>query len=264
MFSKLHERFGTAGLAVAVIALVAALGGTALAAKGALTSKQKKEVEKIAKKFAGKPGPPGPAGPAGAQGPAGPAGPQGAAGKDGSNGTNGTNGATGATGATGKGTTGATGVTGTTGTTGSPWVVGTAPTGAVLKGTWSIQQYTAAGAGEVVRVPISTGVPVNISEAKALMFQKGTNLPGEETAEREFKEESCPGSADNALPSIHAEPPFNLQICVYIKEASNLAAPPVFIEELPLTGSGGGVAIEMKSNAAGTTKAYGSWSLVAK
>jgi hypothetical protein len=88
MFSKLHDRFGTAGLAVAVVALVAALTGTAFAAAG-LNSQQKKEVKKIAKQYAGKPGPAGANGAPGAQGPQGAAG---AAGKDGSNGSNGTDG----------------------------------------------------------------------------------------------------------------------------------------------------------------------------
>ena len=76
MFRRFHDRFGTAGLVIAVIALVAALGGTALAA-GALSSKQKKEVTKIAKKYAGKPGAAGPAGSAGPVGPAGPKGDKG-------------------------------------------------------------------------------------------------------------------------------------------------------------------------------------------
>jgi hypothetical protein len=87
MFSKLHERLGTAGFVVAVVALVAALAGTAFAAAG-LNSTQQKEVKKIAKQFAGKSGAPG------APGPQGPAGPAGANGKDGTNGTssNGENG----------------------------------------------------------------------------------------------------------------------------------------------------------------------------
>jgi len=76
MLHRFHDRFGTAGMVIAVIALVAALGGTALAA-GALSSKQKKEVTKIAKKYAGKPGAAGPAGSAGPVGPAGPKGDQG-------------------------------------------------------------------------------------------------------------------------------------------------------------------------------------------
>jgi len=94
MFSKLHQRLGTAGLIIAVIALVAALAGTAFAAAG-LNSKQKKEVKKIAKKFAGKPGPAGSQGPPGAkgdtgakgsaglEGPRGPEGPQGKQGEPG-------------------------------------------------------------------------------------------------------------------------------------------------------------------------------------
>ncbi len=69
-YYAIHDRFGKAGVIVAIVALIAALGGTALAASG-LSSKQKKEVTAIAKKYAGKNG------------------------TDGTNGTNGTNGATG-------------------------------------------------------------------------------------------------------------------------------------------------------------------------
>jgi hypothetical protein len=82
MFSRIHDKLGTAGLIVAVVALVAALGGTAIAAVG-LTGKQKKEVKKIAKKFAGKQGPAGPQGPPGATGKDGSPGGQGPAGKNG-------------------------------------------------------------------------------------------------------------------------------------------------------------------------------------
>jgi len=88
MFSKLHERLGPVGLAVAVVALVAALAGTAFAA-ASLNGTQKKEVKKIAKRYAGKPGAPGVQGPAG---------PQGAAGSNGKNGTDGQNGTPGAPG----------------------------------------------------------------------------------------------------------------------------------------------------------------------
>lgn len=84
-YRRFHDRFGTAGVLIAVVALVAALSGTALAAKGALTGKQKKEVEKIAKKFQGT----GPAGAAGAPGKDGTNGTNGAAGKDGGAGANG-------------------------------------------------------------------------------------------------------------------------------------------------------------------------------
>jgi hypothetical protein len=93
MFSKLHERLGTAGFVVALVALVAALAGTAFAAAG-LNGTQKKEVKKIAKKFAGKNG---------ATGPQGPVGPSGAAGASGKNGADGQAGAPGAPGAPGAG-----------------------------------------------------------------------------------------------------------------------------------------------------------------
>jgi hypothetical protein len=94
MLSRMKERLGAAGLAVAILALVAAVAGTAFAALPGLNSKQKKQVTSIAttqaKKFAkGATGPTGPAGPAGAagqagaQGPAGPTGPTGKDGKDG-------------------------------------------------------------------------------------------------------------------------------------------------------------------------------------
>ena len=95
MYRRFQNRFGTAGVIVAVVALIAALSGTALAASGALTGKQKKEVEKIAKKYAGKPGAPGAAGTNGTNGKDGPNGLPGAPGKDGTNGTNGTNGESG-------------------------------------------------------------------------------------------------------------------------------------------------------------------------
>jgi hypothetical protein len=88
MFSSLRDRFGTAGLVVAIMALVIALVGTAYAASK-LNSTQKKEVEKIAKKYAGKKGAPGDPGAPGPQGPAGTNGTNGTNGKDGTNGTNG-------------------------------------------------------------------------------------------------------------------------------------------------------------------------------
>lgn len=85
MFSKLHDRLGTAGLVVAIVALIAALSGSAYAAQRFVTKHEatkiaKREATKIgkreAKKFA-KAGAQGPAGQAGAAGPAGPAGSKG-------------------------------------------------------------------------------------------------------------------------------------------------------------------------------------------
>lgn len=145
MFSRLHNRLGTAGLVIAVIALVAALAGTAFAAAG-LNSKQKKEVKKIAKQFAGKQGPAGPtgaAGAAGAPGAGGSAGPTGAAGKDGATGATGNNGSTGATGVKGPtgatGVVGVTGVTGVTGATGFSGFTATLPSGETETGAWALR-----------------------------------------------------------------------------------------------------------------------------
>jgi Collagen triple helix repeat (20 copies) len=118
LFSKIQERFGTAGLVVAIIALVAALAGTAIAAGGKLTAKQKKEVTKIAKKYAGKPGPAGPAGSAGANGAKGDTGAQGAQGP--------------------QGPQGAPGAQGPKGDEGSPWTVGgKLPENATLTGAFT-------------------------------------------------------------------------------------------------------------------------------
>ena len=149
MYSKLHNRLGTAGLIVAVIALVAALTGAAYAAQDVLSGKEKKEVKAIAKKVAKK-------GPKGATGPAG------APGKDGSNGTNGTNGPKGATGAKGptgpKGPTGAAGV-GSTGATGATGVAGPScdeetgfcelPVGETMTGAWDLTAASTAGAWHI-------------------------------------------------------------------------------------------------------------------
>ena len=89
-YHAVHDRFGKAGVLLAIVALIAALTGTALAVKGGLTSKQKNEVAAIAKKYAKA----GPQGPQGLQGLLGPQGLQGLQGLAGTNGTNGTNGKT--------------------------------------------------------------------------------------------------------------------------------------------------------------------------
>ncbi len=75
MFAKLHDQFGTAGLALSVVALVLALGGGAYAASHSATVSK--------------------AGPRGKTGKTGPQGPAGLAGQTGSAGTNGTNGSNG-------------------------------------------------------------------------------------------------------------------------------------------------------------------------
>jgi hypothetical protein len=164
MYRRFHDRFGTAGVVIAVIALVAALSGSALAA-GGLTGKQKKEVKAIAKTFQGT-GPQGLAGTNGTNGKDGVNGKDGSAGQTGSTGATGPTGATGATGSTGTagatgstgtagatgltgstGTAGATGATGSTGTQGDPWTAGgTLPPNATETGAFD------AGNGEQVAV----------------------------------------------------------------------------------------------------------------
>lgn len=91
MLKRIHDKLGSAGLAVAVVALIAAVAGTAFAA-GGLTKKQEKQVIKIAKRYAGKKGPQGPkgdTGPAGAPGPKGDQGPRGDTGAQGPEGKEG-------------------------------------------------------------------------------------------------------------------------------------------------------------------------------
>jgi Collagen triple helix repeat (20 copies) len=94
LFHRFKERFGTAGVVIAVIALVMALVTGAYAAGGGLSGKQKKEVKKIAKSEAQKYANSNP----GAEGKQGPAGKDGAAGKNGAAGEPGAPGAPGAPG----------------------------------------------------------------------------------------------------------------------------------------------------------------------
>jgi hypothetical protein len=106
MFSRIHQRLGTAGLIVAVVALVAALAGGAYAANGGLNKQQKKQVRNIAKneskkwskKFSkrfAKQGPQGDKGDTGATGATGATGPKGATGSPGEPGEDGEDGAPG-------------------------------------------------------------------------------------------------------------------------------------------------------------------------
>jgi hypothetical protein len=160
MFERIHEKLGTAGLAVAIVALVAALTGTAFAAAG-LNPKQKKEVTKIAKKYAGKPG---------ATGPAGPQGPAGAPGAKGDAGAPGAKGATGAT-----GPTGAEGPAGPTETR--------LPFEETLTGVWA---FTGEGEGRAEYVPIS--FPLRVEPQPKVISSSSFIKPGGEPTE------DCPGS----------------------------------------------------------------------
>jgi hypothetical protein len=298
MFSRIHDRLGTAGLVVAVIALIAALSGTALAAVG-LNGKQKKEVTKIAKKYAGQPGAPGTAGPAGAPGAAGTAGAKGDKGDAGARGEDGTDGTPGTPGADGKtilsGTTAPAAGTGTNGDfyirtstseiygpktagvwgaptsllgdegpegpAGSPWVVGEAPSKVILKGTWSVPQYTAAAAGENIPVPLSTGVPVPETSSSFIGAAVGGGLSNGE--EEGLATTVCPGSAESPTINSGLLETMNVGgVCVYAAAQTNLAPPPPGgpgSGTFALTSSGGGAVTMLKSGAAGAATGYGSW-----
>ena len=140
LFSKIHERLGTAGLVISVVALIAALAGSAIAA-GGLTKSQEKQVKKIVKKEIKKIKlPPGPTGPAGANGkdggvgPAGPVGPQGPPGVPGPQGPQGEK--------------------------GEPWTPdGTLPGEATETGAWGLSLVSSFAASENM-TPISFNVPL--------------------------------------------------------------------------------------------------------
>jgi collagen triple helix repeat protein len=268
-YGAFRERFGTAGLVVAVIALIAALAGTAIAA-GGLTAQQEKQVKKIAKKYAGKPGAPGATGPAG---PAGPQGPAGSNGKDGATGSPGKDGTSvtsvefeGVKGTCPEGGSefksaspsptyacnGKEGLEGPEGPEGSPWVAGQAPPGVLLKGTWSIQQYTAAAANETIPVPISTSVPIEASFLGVVYMPPG-ELPSPEAG--------CTGTAGapNAVPGT-IDPSLGV-LCVYASSATNLKTGN-FSNMSNLASTGAGAVPLLRSEAAGVVKGYGTWALL--
>jgi hypothetical protein len=215
MFSKLHNRLGTAGLVVAVVALVAALAGTAFAAAG-LNSKQKKEVKSIAKTFAGKNGAPGAAGAPGSNGK------DGANGKDGTNGTNGTSATTASfAGVKGSCTEGGVEVKSASpaalvcnGKEGSPWTeTGSLPTGNTETGTWAVANNGTFPVKTLNTVALSFSIPLGAkiagghehfinSDNKEVVLNESTFVLEEKTST------TCLGTA--AAPS--AEPG---NLCVY-------------------------------------------------
>lgn len=169
LFSKIHERLGTAGFVLAIIALVMAMTGAAIAK---LNGSEKKEVAKIVKKEVKKaikklpPGPPGSPGPAGANGkdgaagPAGPAGPQGPPGPQ-----------------------GVPGVKGAQGAPGQPWTPdGTLPPEATLTGAFGVTIGSEEGPlGKVFAAPISFPIPLAapLPATKVKVVPVGTTPPAE-------------------------------------------------------------------------------------
>jgi Collagen triple helix repeat (20 copies) len=202
MFSRIHNKLGTAGLVVAIVALIAALAGTAFAALPGLNSKQKKEVKKIAKKLVQ-------AGPQGPQGAPGPAGAQGAAGAAGSNGTNGA-----------PGQQGDPGEAGACSDTNPECVL---PPGALSTGTWSFRERGAqAIETEVEGVKnsyltgsflawVSISFPLRVLPAPEAGAGENWIGPGEPPSPK------CPGSYEDpdAAPG---------QVCIYAAEVANAGA----------------------------------------
>ncbi len=158
MLSRVHSKFGTAGLVVAIVALVAALTGAAFAA-GGLTKQQEKQVKKIAKKYAGKRGPAGPKGDTGAKGD------QGAKGDAGA-----------------KGDTGAKGDSGQPGAPGEPGMCSTSepecvlPAGATLTGAWSAATDAPSGTDLA-----TISFPLQVSPAPKALYITTVNLFGTHT-----------------------------------------------------------------------------------
>jgi hypothetical protein len=234
MLNRFRDRFGTAGLIVAVVALVAALAGTAIAA-GGLTAKEKKEVKKIAKRFQGK-------GPIGPQGPVGPVGPQGAKGDVGP-----------------KGATGAQGPIGPEGPAGPTET--TLPPGKTSTGYWSFNgvgrtEVEKAGGGSTTvgtNFALATiSFPLRVIGVEEFVYSENWILPGETTPE-------CPGSVEEP----EAEPG---EVCVYVKEIENAGSEathrPSFVSFYTTSPSSGlGMEFELENEKAGY--GIGTWAVTA-
>jgi len=287
MLSPLRNRFGIPGV-ISVVALVFAMLGGAYAANNSgdqVASASKRAHKKKSKAKKGPRGPKGATGPAGPAGAAGPQGPAGANGNDGAAGSNGTNGSNGAPGTSvsseefagtkeghcteggTKFTAGATktyacngeaGAPGNAGADGSPWVAGQAPVGAVLKGTWSIPQYTAAAENELVPVPLSTGVPIptTLTISATGVVPPGPANPSDPAGCTGTAENPTPSTAASALPAGFTIACFYQQAATNLKSGNGSASGSAIVSH-----SGGGEMVRIKTAAAGATSGYGSWAL---
>jgi collagen triple helix repeat protein len=259
VFSRLHDRIGSAGLVIAVVALVAALSGAAYAASGALTSKQKKEVKKIAKQFAGKPGV------AGAQGPVGPQGPKGDPGDKGDPGTPGD-----------KGDTGEAGVCSDQ----DPTCV--LPSGATLVGTWATSGAVEGNNSFALsQVPISFNLRVSPAPTALTVYQFGEGTsqwipielvdagrtlygpnpspssPDEIEENQEAFEQACPGSAKDP----QAAAGF---LCIYNGQRTGNPQGPFLFENMPLDEAASEVGIVVPWRVADQDGIRGGWAVTAE
>lgn len=227
MLSRIHQKLGTAGFAIAIVALVAALTGTAIAALPGLNSKQKKEVNRIARSVS-------------VPGSVGPAGPQGPPGSPGAGGAAGTAGVTGPTGKTGS--------TGPMGNTGPPGPTETAlPPGTTSTGLWSFRGKEVAKAFMTISFPLRVFPGPQFSANVDWIPPKAPS-----TAQ-------CPGTA--AKPK--ASPG---QLCVYATEiinaGTNAGHEPIEIDAFtPDRTSGLTGAFEIEATKEG--RGWGSWAVTA-
>lgn len=287
VISRFHDRFGTAGVVIAVIALVAALGGTAIAA-GGLTPKQKKEVTKIAKKYAGKPGAPGANGTAGAKGDAGAAGTNGTNGTDGANGKtvlSGTATPTVAVGTLGdfyietdvnkiygpKAASGANGGWGTgtdlKGPEGDPWTAGgTLPVGATETGAWAFGTLPAGAlpGASGLRIPLS--FTIRLATDLAASKVHFINAAGNESRlnESTFEPEEIE-NPPNCLGSVAAPSAVSGHLCIYTKTLigaigfSNFEG--IFSPSSATAGGSKAGAILRLLNVEGNSSGFGTWAV---
>jgi hypothetical protein len=249
MFSKLQERFGTAGLIVAIIALVAALTGTAIAK---LNGSEKKEVEKIAKKVAKKfPGPAGPTGPAGPQGAPGAPGPEGKQGPIGP-----------------QGEPGAPGAAGATGPTGSPWVAGgTLPEGETETGAWAYGNASTSGfvnVGVSFSIPLSAPIPAGNAHFINKAGEEVVFNPETEKVE-EIEPTQCLGSAETpAANAGHFCMYTANQISTGITSATSLSIGDPGSEGLIGFGAAGTTGARLRIQVlTGSSEGWGTWAVTA-
>jgi len=248
MFSSLRDRFGTAGLVVAVMALVIALVGTAYAASK-LNSKQKKEVEKIAKKYAGKPGAPGTPGAQGAKGDTGAPGSNGSNGKSVVVGTA-TAGECPTSNPPGGATVEVEGSPATkkkicNGKEGSPWTDGgVLPSGATETGAWSlITQASDFGTAAIPAISFTIPLAADIEFSNTHINQPET--------------EDCPGTAEEPLAK-------EGHLCIYV--GANFGVTLVNAlnpEQLSVGGAGNTGALILAEGAAAGKVAWGTWAVTA-
>jgi hypothetical protein len=258
MFARLHRRFGTAGLIVAIVALVAAIAGTAIAA-GGLTKQQEKQVKKIAKKYAGKQGPEGKPGVDGKPGAAGLAGAKGDKGEKGDRGETGAQGVPGAA-----GETGFTDVLPPSKTEIGTWALGTITEGAkpsfpgFLRYPITFNIPLAAGlsgTGCGVNPPAATCQVHYLNEANEEVFENTTTEEFEEVTSS-----ACHGSA--AAPSAD---PGNL--CVYTAVSESLLTMDQFIKDPgtnEVTGAAPGGAVLSFIILATGARGWGTWAVTAE